>query len=391
MFIAASDLMFRKSPEQIWGWRSGCYAAAAVAALALSFTMFLEKGWLTIALALICPGLGWIALKRPVPGLRYLAAGMAVIVMLRLVYDPVIAGADPGSTPVFNWLLYGYGVPAIAFAGASILFRKQLDDRCVQLLEAAAILCIVVLVGLEIRHLLNDGNIYSRRFDLAELSIQTIAMFGLAIGFQRLYEKTDRPTIDWASLLLSIAGLAAALMGLLVLKNPLLTGEPIGSGKVFNLLLLAYLTPAVLCGILYRVSVGRRPKEIVVACSVATLLLAFAYISLENRALFHGSILRGGVTSDAEWYTYSAIWLVFGAILLAGGVLLRKAELRYASLAIISLTVCKVFLSDLANLSGILRALSFIGLGLVLVAIGFFYQRFVFPRSVKGEKEEVSA
>ena len=39
------------------------------------------------------------------------------------------------------------------------------------------------------------------------------------------------------------------------------------------------------------------------------------------------------------------------------------------------LTVLKVFLIDMSNLEGILRALSFIGLGAVLIGIGLFYQK----------------
>ena len=41
----------------------------------------------------------------------------------------------------------------------------------------------------------------------------------------------------------------------------------------------------------------------------------------------------------------------------------------------------KVFLFDMAGLTGAYRALSFIGLGLVLVGIGLVYQKLVFrPR-----------
>ena len=83
----------------------------------------------------------------------------------------------------------------------------------------------------------------------------------------------------------------------------------------------------------------------------------------------------------------SAIWLHYGASLLGAGILTGLAAFRYASLAIIMLTISKVFLSDLSNLSGILRALSFIGLGLVLVGIGYFYQRFVFPQKTTQQKE----
>jgi len=38
----------------------------------------------------------------------------------------------------------------------------------------------------------------------------------------------------------------------------------------------------------------------------------------------------------------------------------------------------KVFLYDLSGLQGLMRALSFIGLGLVLIAIGLLYQKLVF-------------
>ena len=42
---------------------------------------------------------------------------------------------------------------------------------------------------------------------------------------------------------------------------------------------------------------------------------------------------------------------------------------------LISVVVVKVFLVDMSELTGFLRALSFISLGAVLMAIGYFYQR----------------
>jgi uncharacterized membrane protein len=45
------------------------------------------------------------------------------------------------------------------------------------------------------------------------------------------------------------------------------------------------------------------------------------------------------------------------------------------SLAGIGLVIAKVFLSDMAELEGVLRALSFLGLGGVLIAIGYAYRR----------------
>ena len=43
------------------------------------------------------------------------------------------------------------------------------------------------------------------------------------------------------------------------------------------------------------------------------------------------------------------------------------------------LTIGKVFLHDLAGVQGIYRALSLICLGLVLMGIGWLYQRLLFP------------
>ncbi len=45
------------------------------------------------------------------------------------------------------------------------------------------------------------------------------------------------------------------------------------------------------------------------------------------------------------------------------------------------IAVIKVFLIDMSNLEGILRALSFIGLGAVLIGIGLFYQRILGKKS----------
>ena len=45
-----------------------------------------------------------------------------------------------------------------------------------------------------------------------------------------------------------------------------------------------------------------------------------------------------------------------------------------------TLTVAKVFLLDMSDLTGIYRALSFIGLGVVLIGIGLLYQRLLFAK-----------
>jgi uncharacterized membrane protein len=45
-----------------------------------------------------------------------------------------------------------------------------------------------------------------------------------------------------------------------------------------------------------------------------------------------------------------------------------------------------VFIIDTASIAGIYRALSVIGLGVVLLGIGFLYQRVLFPRAASADR-----
>jgi uncharacterized membrane protein len=56
---------------------------------------------------------------------------------------------------------------------------------------------------------------------------------------------------------------------------------------------------------------------------------------------------------------------------------------RIASAAVVVLTVLKVFFVDMSDLTGLWQALSVLGLGIVLLGIGWFYQRLLFPRRLQ--------
>jgi uncharacterized membrane protein len=76
-------------------------------------------------------------------------------------------------------------------------------------------------------------------------------------------------------------------------------------------------------------------------------------------------------------YTLSAVWLVFALALWGLGALRGQQLYRYGALATVLLAALKVFLFDMADLDGLYRVASFLGLGLSLVSIGFLYQRFI--------------
>lgn len=118
------------------------------------------------------------------------------------------------------------------------------------------------------------------------------------------------------------------------------------------------------------------------ATGLVAFALAFAAISLEIRFLFAvDPDLSADWIGSAESYSYSAAWLAFGLILLLAGLVLDWKAGRLASAALILATVLKVFLVDMSNLEGVWRALSFMGLGIVLIGIGLLYQKLLFSRS----------
>jgi len=181
-----------------------------------------------------------------------------------------------------------------------------------------------------------------------------------------------------AILLTAFAGLAS-LFGLLLLENPMIWPINVG-GAFINLILLGYALPAVLMLLLSYAVAGRRRASYANTIAAGALILALTYVTLEIRRLYHGPILTRGETTGVEQYTYSIAWLAFGVALLGIGIVFNSQRARLASAAVIALTILKAFLVDMSTLTGVYRALSFMCLGLVLVAIGWLYQRILFRR-----------
>ncbi len=378
-FAAATEILTRREARPGLAASTALFATGTLAALALALTFALDKGWLTIALALTSTGAAWVSTQRPIPFLRVLSSILAGIVVLRIGYEPRIVGNAVGTTPIFNWLLWGYGIPALSFWAGSLFLRRRGDDASLRSVEAAAILFTVLLVFLEIRHAVNGGDVYRGIAGLTETALQVCAALAMAIGLERLRLRSGSIVHNISAVLLTLFAGAAALFGLLFWDNPMVWRIVIG-GEFINELLLGYAIPAILALLLSYAVAGRRPAAYGNTIAAGALVFALTYVSFEIRRLYHGPVLTGGMTSDVEQYTYSIAWLAFGVLLLGIGILVNSQRARLASAVVIALTIGKVFLIDLSTLTGVYRALSFMGLGLVLVAIGWFYQKVLFRK-----------
>jgi uncharacterized membrane protein len=74
-------------------------------------------------------------------------------------------------------------------------------------------------------------------------------------------------------------------------------------------------------------------------------------------------------------FSYSAFFMLFGAALLSLGFWTRSQFLRWQALVVLAISIGKVFVFDVNELSRGFRVLSFFGLGALLLAVSFAYQR----------------
>src|SRR5215471_9459359 len=155
---------------------------------------------------------------------------------------------------------------------------------------------------------------------------------------------------------------------------------------VFNARFATYIIAvAVLGGIVYfgGRSASEGEKIFVRIAAVVLNLLALTALTLEASDYFGRQQARtydvAGYSGDYEkfWlmreFSYSAIWMIYGAGLMAFGFWKKTAFVRWQGLALIALTILKVFIYDSRNLNTGYRILSFIALGAVLLAISFVY------------------
>src|SRR5579875_2102707 len=109
--------------------------------------------------------------------------------------------------------------------------------------------------------------------------------------------------------------------------------------------------------------------------AIAANAYALAALSLEVWDFFGAARAGAGYGYFAEQLGLSILWTLYAAGLILAGILRRAAILRWQALALFGIVAAKVFLFDLSELSRFYRILSFLVLGVLLLAVSFLYQR----------------
>ena len=190
------------------------------------------------------------------------------------------------------------------------------------------------------------------------------------------------------SRLLRVLATVCLAMGLvaLVVQDPAASTTPI-----FNERFATYCVGIGVCAFIAWVAV-QAPKDdddsvpvigwpvLAIAAALAVSALILLSVGWEIHSFWWYLQYRGDwhLLHDYRMYaqfTYSAFFMVFGAVLLGLGFWRRSAFLRWQALLLLAASIGKVFIVDVSQLSQGYRILSFLGLGALLLAVSFVYQK----------------
>ncbi len=360
----------------------GAFASGVAAAMTLAFVMALDRGYLTVAFAVTALTTAIFATVDRIPLLRYVVVAIGFIVLGRLAWDPRIMGADVGTWPIFNWLLLGYGAPAVAFLAAGHILKREAEDLAVRICDALGLLFAALLVFFQIRHALNDGDPLAPASGHVEQGLFALTSLGFAAaldphgsraGQSRVPGRIDdlrrdlgprdalRPWRDREPAVQPRARARAGDLQLAAARLPVCRRWPPSCWRA----------PRVVCG-----RNGTSPAPPYWPCCFCSAT-SRSRCATPSRAR---ALTIWQSTGAPEIWSYSVAWLGLGLAFLGYGLWRGSKEARLASAALVVLSVLKVFLYDLTGIGGFWRAFSVICLGGVLIGIGLVYQKLVFAR-----------
>lgn len=357
---------------------AGSAAALLLGAAAFDLAPYdwIAAAWLGVALAF-----AWVARRLEDRALVLVTCAITGIASVRCMWSveallhatipatfgqPVLAAALPGAALALKAL----AVPAVLLAAIAqtVAPISPARPRAITWLAGLFAVSALYIWFKQAFGLASDEDFVAR--GLLERAILTQALFLLgflfAAGIVRL------PRFDFGSAGTALTAVAAARFAWfdLLAFNPAWRAQQVGALPLVNLILPAYLFSAAWLYLARRRAGTPAASGAWLALFLAALI---AGVALLVRQAFHGAILVAPETPRLEFYGYSLAGILVAIALIIAGMRLKDKALRIAGLLLLTATVLKVFLIDASELRGVLRILSFLGLGVALIGIGRLY------------------
>jgi len=389
LLAAAAVYMYRAGKGRLV---ASSYIAASALAYVLAALIELERPGLNAAFA---AGIAVYALLHrllPKRTTRWLALVMAGLTLGFTLIVTLDSSSAVSARPFVNELWIYFALPAALsfFAGREL--GKDRPDIISEGLKGAAIIFAALFIVYQIRHYMTDGALYSRGFTFDELGLYVATGLAFTLGRRQMNIPLFKPGqksevfqqfIPAIFSALTWLTLGIFLIVLCLILAPLINPETAVKGGLFaNSLILGYLIPIALMGLIIW-TLRKEPTDLQSgAMRGLTLVGLMIYVTSQIRVFFSG--MKISIFEDfpegLETYVITASWMVIAVLALAIGVKYNRKSFRLGSGIILILTVLKAFLVDMATLEGVLRAISFVILGVVLIIIGRVYQKLLFAQ-----------
>lgn len=179
---------------------------------------------------------------------------------------------------------------------------------------------------------------------------------------------------------LAVAALALGFCALLI--QPFWFGKPVNTAFFNARFATALFGVAVFAACAWLSLQARRTEgqtdpawPLIAGASIVALNLVAIIACVRELNTFWSQAVNHPQAELQRSLAVSAFLMIYGAVLLAVGFWRRTAFIRWQALLLLVFTIAKTFLYDMRNLSQGYRVVSFLGLGALLMAISFAYQK----------------
>lgn len=348
--------------------RAAVFSLSALTMIAFALILMLSNIALTIALATMVAAAALLDRWLNMPPLAVLVQAGVIIVGWRLILDPGLYWAD--SAPLWD-LVIGFGAPILLFTAAWVTLNPMMRVSTNLVLESAIwMLAAVFLLVLIYRALGSNSDTH--------WGMGLIGLVGLIAMAGQLYRLRDNSPLRAVRI-----GLASvyAIWGFGILaiaakfNNPLKeSGEIVFGPFVLDTLFVAYAFPALGLAI-FTWKLDHIPSLLRHSMAGLASILVGYYLALEIRRFWRGDVLALPGTTGPELYSYTVALVIMSVALLFVAFARRSLFLRRLAMFGVAATIAKVFFIDMAELEGLIRVASFLGLGLSLAGLAWINRR----------------
>lgn len=390
-FEQAKAPLLTRSFEEPWQWD-------AITRLDSVKHLLLTTLWCVYAGVIMFIGL----VKRLQP-LRWAALGLLALTGFKVLFLDAQYTASPWRSLILNPV---FGAFAVLTATLVVIYWRYSRNESLSPLERDLALPVllaatnlIALVGLSVEingHFAAKARAAETRDPIAPASTKQFSLTALwsvyaAVAFGVALKRGNR----W----LRYGSLALLFLAAIKVLAVDLTQAVSGRTPLLNQTFAAFV--AVIAAFAYShwlVSregngadrIGRFPLASALLLTIN--LLGVLALSVESESYFN-SAMRPIEFGNETWVEanlarqlcLSVIWAVYGGGMLIIGIFRRNKMLRMMALLLLGMTILKVFLVDLSSLDKIYRVLSFVVLGVILLAVSFLYQRS--QQRIAGEKK----